>query len=521
MAKPNKPAPNQKRPNANISKTLLLATVTLSGGAVMILELLGTRIIAPFYGASLYVWSSLIAVTMIALAFGYYAGGYLVDRYPRLRLAHVLMVAAFTTSLIPFISSFVLDLTNPLGMRAGAFASALLLFGIPLTALAMVGPFVIKLATETLEDVGKTVGSVYAISTLGSVLATLLLGFLLLPLFGTRSILLTQGLVLLLLAVGLILKDKTGFRALSGTLPLLALGLITGLLSVSGYAKALKSSHSFKVLHQAESIYGWVRVVDNPQQGIRLLLSDASVLSATSLTSQQTLLHYQNIIGSLPILNRDASKALLIGLGGGHIAQSLKAQGLETDTIEIDPVVAEASLKYFNFKPTGAFIVGDARYEVKKLKQNYDFIVHDCFTGGAEPIHLLTTEMLTDLRGLLMDRGILALNYVGFTRGEGSEAVASVYKTLKQVFPTVRVFVTEKTEMTDFIMLASVQAIDLDSDSRDPRAQWLVDHEYALSETDGIVISDDYNPLESMQLRKAEKYRDIFIKRVDSALLLL
>ncbi len=502
-------------------KLFLLATVTISGGAVMILELLGTRIIAPFYGASLYVWSALISVTMIALALGYYLGGYLADRYPKFRLAHVLMLAALAISVIPFWTGSVLHATNSLGMRCGAFVSALMLFGLPLTALAMVGPFVIKLATETLEDVGSTVGAVYAISTVGSVLATLLLGFVLLPMFGTRNIIFTLGLVLVLVAVGLVLRDKGGFSATTAMMPLVVMGLLASVLSANGYAKSDRSNNVVKVRHQAESIYGWVRVVDDLQNDTRLLLSDASVLSAMSLSDGHTLLGYQTIIGSLPVLRPNASDALLIGLGGGHIATDLKAKGLATDTIEIDPVVAQESLNYFNFKPTGEFIVGDARYEVKQLKKQYDFIVHDCFTGGSEPTHLLTVEMLGDLRGLLKKDGILALNYVGFTRGEGVNAVASVYRTLKTVLPNVRVFVTEKTEMTDFIMLASNQPIDLDAGSRDQRSQWLVDHEYTLSEEGGVVVTDDYNPLESMQIRKAERYREAFMNRVAPELLLL
>jgi spermidine synthase len=106
---------------------------------------------------------------------------------------------------------------------------------------------------------------------------------------------------------------------------------------------------------------------------------------------------------------------------------------------------------------------GDARYEIQKLSKRYDFIIHDCFTGGSEPTHLLTIEMLEQLRGLLSEQGILALNYVRFTKGEGTKAVASVYKTLKEVLPNIRVFVTEKKEFTDFIFLASRRDIPLDA----------------------------------------------------------
>lgn len=504
-----------------ISKLLLFFTVTLSGGAVMILELLGTRLIAPYYGVSLYVWSSLISVTMIALALGYYWGGFLTDRYSKLRLAHIVMLAALATVLIPFFSGPVMQLTNSLGIRGGAFLSALLLFTIPLTALAMVGPFVIKLATEDLQGLGRSVGSVYAVSTLGSVIATLMLGFYLLPVFGTRTIIFAVSVTLLALAIFLMFRDNQGFGKSLSSLPLIITAILIGAMAANGHAKSMQTGKGFKVLHEEESVYGWVRVVDDQRYGVRLLLSDSSVLSAMSLNTGQTLLGYQSFIGLLPVFRPEAHNALLIGLGGGHIARDLKSKGLDTDTIEIDPAVADASLKYFNFKPTGDFIVGDGRYEIQKLQKHYDFIIHDCFTGGTEPTHMLTVEMLRQLRDQLSERGVLALNYVGFTRGEGTQAVASVYKTLKEVLPNIQVFVTEKTEFTDFIFLASKLSVKLDKNNPDPRVQWLIDHEYSLSDSGGIVITDDYNPMESMQIRKSETYRKVFMERVSPDLLLL
>jgi spermidine synthase len=506
---------------SSLNKLLLLATVSISGGAVMILELLGTRIIAPYYGVSLYVWSSLISVTMISLALGYYCGGFLADRYPKLRLTHILILAALTTVLIPFLGGPVMQLTNPLGIRGGAFVSALLLFTLPLTALAMIGPFVIKLATEDLDNVGAAVGSVYAISTLGSVAATLMLGFCLLPLFGTRSIIFCAGLILLALAILLAFKDKPSFCKPTSIASVLVSVVLAGAFTAKGYAKPNLLNSPFKIQHEEESVYGWVRVVDDQRYNIRLLLSDSSVLSAMSLSSGQTLLGYQQIIGLLPLFRPNAHDALLIGLGGGHIARDLKSKGLSTDTIEIDPAVAEASLKYFNFTPTGEFIVGDGRYEIQKLHKHYDFIIHDCFTGGTEPTHMLTLEMLQQLRSLLSEQGVLALNYVGFTKGEGTQAVASVYKTLKQVLPNVSVFITDKAEFTDFIFLASNQPVTLDRNNRDERVQWLLGHEYALSDADGIIITDDFNPMESLQVRKSETYRKVFMDRVSPELLFL
>ena len=145
----------------------------------MVIELLGTRLIAPFYGASLYVWSSLIAVTMIALAVGYFVGGHWADRSQRTGLSLIIALAGLFTLLIPWLTRPVLLMTDPLGLRGGAFTSALLLFSPSLTLLGMVGPFAIKLATSKLDGVGSSSGTIYAVSTVGSVIGTLLLGFFL------------------------------------------------------------------------------------------------------------------------------------------------------------------------------------------------------------------------------------------------------------------------------------------------------------------------------------------------------
>ena len=497
-----------------LDRFVLYATVMLTGGAVMVLELLGTRIIGPFYGVSLYVWSSLIAVTLIALALGYYAGGWCADHAPRVRLAHLLTGAALTTLLIPLASGPVLMATDSLGMRAGAFVSALALFMLPLTCLGMAGPYVIKLATRDLAGVGSTAGSVYAVSTAGSVFGTLALGFYLLPVVGTRRILDGTGILLLLLGIALAWHERR--RAGGGrTLAVLSIAIAAAASLLLVVPVPARTAEGFVVRHEAESTYGWVRVVDDERNGFRLLLSDASSLSAVRMPGGQTVLEYQQLLYVLPLFRPQPQpaerRALLIGLGGGHVATYMKSRGIATDTIEIDPAVAQAAVDYFGFRPTGRFVVGDARYEVRKLPARYDFIIHDCFTGGAEPIHLLSVEMLRELRDKLADGGLLALNFVGFSRGPGSEAVASVSRTLAEVFPNQRVFVTAPGgEFTDFVFLASARSIEFSpqDDFEHLVLKGVLQFEQAPPRANGIVISDDFNPLEHMQVRKAELYRE-------------
>ncbi|NOR79524.1 MAG: SAM-dependent methyltransferase, partial [Methyloprofundus sp.] len=206
-------------------------TVFITGASVMVIELLGTRMIAPFYGASIYVWSSLISVTMIALAMGYFIGGRWADSSKRVGLSLIIALAALMTLLIPWVTRPILLATDSLGLRAGAFTSALLLFTPSLTFLGMVSPFAIKLTTKGLDGVGTSSGSIYAVSTVGSVIGTLLLGFFLFPAVGSREILIGVALSLMILAMGVTYYERKYLTLKKTILPVLSLLAISLILT--------------------------------------------------------------------------------------------------------------------------------------------------------------------------------------------------------------------------------------------------------------------------------------------------
>jgi spermidine synthase len=506
-----------KDPLPRLERTGLYATVFLTGAAVMVIELLGTRMIAPFYGTSLYVWSSLISVTMIALALGYFAGGRWADRARRTGLSFIIGLAALLTLLIPLVTRPVLLATDPLGLRAGAFVSALVLFSPSLTLLGMVGPFAIKLATSRLEGVGASAGSIYAVSTVGSVVGTLALGFFLFPLVGSREVLIGTGVILLVLSLLMAVYERKRHGKAGAVLTsvvLLAVGI--GLLPQTfGAGRTHTGDGKFHIRSERESLYGWVRVIDEPERDLRLLMSDASTIGAASISNGENRLTYQDIVSLIPALGPSIERALLIGQGAGHMAMTLRDRyGIVTDTLEIDPAVAAAATDHFGFKPTGQALVGDARYEIRRLQGPYDLIIHDCFTGGSEPAHLLTVETLAHLRGLLSDKGILALNFVAFSQEGRNAAMASVARTLGEVFPRHRVFASDPgKDFNDFIFLASNQPIDLNS-AKLPAEQiaWLKDRVITVDGSEGRILTDNLNPLEQLQTRKAEHYRDLQVE---------
>ncbi|MEN8150599.1 MAG: fused MFS/spermidine synthase, partial [Planctomycetota bacterium] len=165
-------------------RLLISGTVFVTGGAVMVVELLGVRLIAPSFGTGLHVWAALISVALAALAAGYFAGGWLADKKPDARPFYgLVLLGAAGVGAIPLYAPALIPTFTPVGLRAGALLAATITFFPPLFLLGCVSPFAIRISASSLDRVGMTAGRVYAISTLGSVAGTLLTGFLLAPLF--------------------------------------------------------------------------------------------------------------------------------------------------------------------------------------------------------------------------------------------------------------------------------------------------------------------------------------------------
>ncbi|MDR4517546.1 MAG: fused MFS/spermidine synthase [Nitrosomonas sp.] len=500
------------------SRIWLYLTVFITGAAVMVIELLGTRLIAPFYGASLYVWTSVISVTLIALALGYFIGGRWADQTRNFGLAFIIAVSGFLTLLVPWLTGPVLLATDPLGLRMGTFVSTLILFTPSLLMLGMVGPFAVKLATSSLEGIGTSTGSIYAVSTVGSVIGTLFLGFYLFPQIGSREIFIGLGFALLFLALCVAYFERERIK-LAVALPAVATLLVISIVLLPFIADSgtqAVDDERYQTRFEQESLYGWVRVIDNPADNYRLLMMDGSTIGAASISHDENVLAYQEIVKHLPALVSGMRHALLVGQGAGHMVTTLKRYGIQTDTLEIDPAVSDAARDYFNFRPTGKTIIGDARYEIRKLKGPYDLIIMDVFTGGSEPAHLLTVESMRQLQSLLSNNGIVALNFVSFLENGKNVALASVSKTLARVFPHQLSLIAEPDrDFNDFIFIASGQPINLETTRLSPQQRaWFKQRIITLDQSLGTVLTDNYNPLESLQARKSTYYRQMMVDSI-------
>ena len=181
----------------------LLATAFITGACVLIIELMGTRVLAPYFGSGIYTWSALIAVTLAALASGYAFGGRIADRLPRADILYnICLAAGLWTLSTPMLARPLLPIMIQLSdMRIGVLLSSLFLYFPNLFLLGAIGPFVIRLMTTDREVVGSVSGRVFAVSTIGSLLGALATGFVLIPNYGVLAIFAFCGSLLIAVAI--------------------------------------------------------------------------------------------------------------------------------------------------------------------------------------------------------------------------------------------------------------------------------------------------------------------------------
>ncbi len=497
----------------------VLGSLFLAGASTLVLEIVGTRVISPYYGASLYCWSALITVTLIALACGYGAGGRWADKSPYLTLfARLLCLAGLSVALIPGLRMLVLQKTTPLGIQAGALASALLLIAPALFLLSALGPLAIKLRTEMMASIGKSAGDTYAVSTLGSVVGAALAGFVLIPMMPISQLLL--GLACLLFLMGSIGYYLSRERA-----------ALTRLAAAGAAAAALLAfwpSAGTRMMITKESAYGQIKIYDANSH--RYLLVDGTAQSMAEIGTWEDRSQYAQGMEWAALNAGGAKRALVVGLGAGLLSGALERHyNLTTDTVEVDPEIVAAARKYFNYKPRGDVFIEDGRTFLERTERRYGLIFLDAFGAELAPYHLFTQESFASMRARLDDSGVLAINLVTLVEGPGGAAWRSAYKTLKTVFPEVRVFVASDrmAGLANVVFFCSSAPLDEGAlkrarpDIRENLA-FMLAHELKPKPgelDEAVLLTDDHAPMEYLLADGAARWRRALQKEAQSTLL--
>ncbi|MBN4051569.1 fused MFS/spermidine synthase, partial [bacterium AH-315-M05] len=239
-----------------LKKHQYLIIAFIEGIAVMSCEFLGAKIMAPFYGTSLFVWTSVIGVTMISLSLGYYIGGILSERHNVFRiLLYSIWGGSSGLLIMPFLAPRIMLFSLDMGIYTGSVFSSLLLISPTLVCFSMINPLLIKLAVGGLNKSGNITGNVYAVSTIGAIFATLFLGFYIIPNWGIKSPVWYIVMGLLLFLFVLTHKFLPANKNKRKYYPVAILLLITILFS-KYYFSSTEPFKQHKIIYESEGLLG-------------------------------------------------------------------------------------------------------------------------------------------------------------------------------------------------------------------------------------------------------------------------
>ncbi len=416
----------------------LFITAFVSGAVVMALEILGSRLLAPVFGNSLFVWGALIGVVLAAMSTGYATGGWLADRHPGGKvLAGLLLFSGAWTFLLAWMVQPVLfwvdgRIDDP---RWGPCLAAIILLTPPAFGLSGVLPSVLRLAIGDIGHLGRHSGGIIAVSTVGSLVGTFGTAFYLLTWVGSMALVAGLGIIQAVLGV-LWLWQATMMRARTVVPALSGLGLCAWL--AVNPIQVLPQP-----LYQEDSPYQQIRVREDDL--FRYLILDRTFHAIMWRVDPEHLyLPYSQLFVAALAVAPDPSRALILGHGGGSMAKWLARAWpeLHVDIVEVDPSVVWVAEEYFDYEPppNHRVFVKDARVYLRQHDEVYDVIWVDVFARHLIPFHLTTQEFFEQLRTRLSPRGIVVINLASSGEGPDRQRAQSVVTTLRTVFPQVEAF---------------------------------------------------------------------------------
>jgi len=492
---------------------LLVFVAGMSGLAV---ELSAARLLDPYFGNSLIIWANLIGLILLYLSAGYVLGGWLVDRMPREELLYEIVAwAALGIGLVPTLAPTVLRLVvggfadYDWALLAGSFLGVMVLFAVPVTLLGAVSPFVIGLEARRREGLGKVAGSVYALSTLGSILGTFLPVLVLIPNVGTRWTFWIIALVLWQVAfVGM---WRSGLRRVWFYL---GMPVLIFILAWTSQSRPIKPDEA--LLFETESAYNYIQVLQRGGDTLLKLNEGQGVHSVYNPDEPLTDAIFDYFLIA-PFFNPppyDASRVeslCLIGLAGGTVADLYtRAYGpIWIDGVELDPRIIEVGQTFFGMDEPNLHAYGaDGRWFLARSNRRYDVIAVDAYRPPYIPFHLTTREFFLEVRRHLSPHGVLAIN-VARARDD-DRLVDALASTAATVFPSVFVIpepIPPDEVLGNTLVVATVRPAEVQFLAQNARylSHPLLQEvaartvpQAAPAPTDGPVLTDDRAPVEQI-----------------------
>lgn len=493
-------------------KVYLFATAALTGAAIMIIEILGAKMLAPYVGTSHFVWTAQIAVTLLALATGYAVGGWLADKSPQPAWVYGgIVVAAAWLGFSVIACESVAYWCLRFRLAAGSLMAAVALFFVPLALLAMVGPFFVRVMASSVAHVGSIVGRLTSLSTIGSVAGTILIGYVLIPLLPNSVTMSLTAALLVATAIGFFFAWGRKTRSpgvVGGAASLLVIGL-------AAVQRPAVGTVGVKEVFSANSNFGLLQVVETESGGRRWFLNDLLTQNTYAPQSGQSMSLFTHMLyGLAKSYTPELHEALCVGLGVGIVPMQLAREGVKVDVVEINPAVVPIARQFFGFDPARVTLhIGDGRYYFNTTTRRYDAVVLDAFLGESPPSHLMTRESFQAVHRCLKPGGTLVMNtFADLSPGRDFLGV-SLLRTLRTVFKNVVIHDAQNgnvfyvaSDREPFVMLKPPQLESVPESLR-----WAVEAAFgnrlSMDRSEGAVLTDNYNPADFYDAQNREALR--------------
>jgi len=415
-------------------------------------EIAAVRLLAPYFGASTVVWANTIGVVLVALSIGYWLGGRWADRRPDMRgLCLLALAAAVLLAIVPFAADPLLNVAVEAldSISAGAFLGSLVgvlgLVAVPVLLLGAVSPYAVRLAVTEVERAGEVAGRLYALSTAGSLVGTLLSALLFIPLVGTRRTFLIFALAIALVAVAGLRPARRYALA-----PVAIAGLIA--LPV-GTLKA--DADGGRVIFETDTEYQYARVLERTDGSRALELNEGQ--AQHSIYDPRSVLTGDVWDGHLVLpftaMASPPRRVAILGNAAGTTSRAYERffPGTRVDGVEIDAELSEIGRRFFDMSnPRLHLYHEDARPYLRRTKARYDVISLDAYRQPYIPFYLTTEEFFELVRDRLRPGGVAIVN-AGHAEGQDDlEQVLTA--TISAVFPHV---MRDPIEDTNTLIVAS------------------------------------------------------------------
>jgi len=494
-----------------------LFAVSFYGGlGTMAFEMVLGRALVPFFGGTIFTWGALIAVFLLGMSIGFYAGGRLADRSPDARWIGILLLACGAViAATPLYSQPVclalLDAVED--VRLGALIASVSMAFVPALLFAAVSPLAVRLALSDMAHSGSTVGTMSALNTVGSIVGTVGTSFFLVPMIGSRAIFYLLGGVTALCGAAIVARTSGAARtARAGALLVCLAALVAALAPVESRAQVSVTARD-GVLESVESEYNNIFVVKHGRvismnfgyRDSQYIESQFDLLDPTSLPARYT--RYMTIAAAY---RTPLQRAAFVGLGGGRTASYLVRNfpDLRMDVAELDPEVIRLAKKYFGVQETDRLKIHaqDGRIFLNRSKDRYDAVFLDAYRGPFVPFHLLTKEYFELIKARLNPGGIVAQNVEPTTMVLDSaiKTIATVFKNVDtyEAGGNVVVIAYDGAPIPDKTLRERARALTSSRKLRYDLSELLNAKQQITPEAGAKLLTDDFAPVEMLKTIK-------------------